>query len=176
VTLGASSATKKTAARASVTFTRGRSTGAWCFSWRLTRWRFCHLRGRLATRQECLAYVYAGSGTQSPKPTAMDSRLGQFVRAWDQRRKHVKAAAQATVASVRSNVAQARRDIGGAASNVVREPPFEMIQTVKDVGNFGIDLRPRAGHSLARKRPDRRRSSGVGGCLASLRQKSKHRE
>jgi len=68
--------------------------------------------------------------------------FGQFVRwMWDQGVEHVKAAAQATVASVRSNVAQAMTgDIGGAASNVVKGVAHGMIQTVKDVGNFGNDF------------------------------------
>jgi hypothetical protein len=57
---------------------------------------------------------------------------------WDQGVKNVKAAAQATVESVRSNAAQALSgDIAGAASNLAKGAALGMVQTVKDVGSFG---------------------------------------
>ncbi len=88
-----------------------------------------------------LAYAYAGS---DPITQADGNGLtfGQFVHGmWDQGVENVKAAAQATVASVRSNAALAMSgDIEGAAANVVVGAAHGMIQTVKDVGNFGNDF------------------------------------
>jgi RHS repeat-associated protein len=88
-----------------------------------------------------LAYAYAGS---DPITQADGNGLtfGQFVHGmWDQGVENVKAAAQATVASVRSNAALAMSgDIEGAAANVVVGAAHGMVQTVKDVGNFGNDF------------------------------------
>jgi RHS repeat-associated protein len=87
------------------------------------------------------AYVYAGS---DPITQADGNGLtfGQFVHGmWDQGVENVKAAAQATVASVRSNAALAMSgDIEGAATNIAIGAAHGMIQTVKDVGNFGSNF------------------------------------
>jgi|GEM_PF-3943203 len=88
-----------------------------------------------------LAYAYAG-GDPITQADGNGLTFGQFVHGmWDQGVENVKAAAQATVASVRSNVALAMTgDIGGAASNIAIGAAHGMIQTVKDVGNFGNDF------------------------------------
>jgi RHS repeat-associated protein len=92
----------------------------------------------IGTPIRLFAYAYAGSDPISQSDTN-GLTFGQFVRGmWDQGVDDVKAAAHATVASVRSNVALAMSgDIEGAAAHVVVGAAHGMIQTVKDVGNFG---------------------------------------
>ena len=86
-----------------------------------------------------LAYAYAGS---DPITQADGNGLtfGQFVHGmWDQGVENVKAAAQATVASVRSNAALAMSgDIEGAAANVVVGAAHGMIQNDYEAGRLAV--------------------------------------
>jgi RHS repeat-associated protein len=84
------------------------------------------------------AYAYAGSDPIT-QADANGLTFCDFARGmWDQGVEDVKIAAKATVASVRSNAALAMSgDIEGVAANVVVGAAHGMIQTVKDVGNFG---------------------------------------
>ncbi len=86
-------------------------------------------------------YAYA-AGDPITEADTNGLTFGQFMHGmWDQGVENVKAAAQASVASVRSNVALAMSgDIEGAAANIVVGAAHGMVQTVKDVGNFGNDF------------------------------------
>ena len=87
------------------------------------------------------AYAYAGSDPIT-QADANGLTFGEFVHGmWDQGVENLKVTASATVASVRSNAALAMSgDIEGAAANLVVGSAHGMIQTVKDVSNFGNDF------------------------------------
>jgi RHS repeat-associated protein len=87
------------------------------------------------------AYAYAG-GDPITQADANGLTFGEFVHGmWDQGVENLKATASATAASVRSNVALAMSgDIEGAAANLVVGTAHGMVQTVKDVSNFGNDF------------------------------------
>jgi hypothetical protein len=87
------------------------------------------------------AYAYAG-GDPITQADANGLTFGEFVHGmWDQGVETAKATAQGVAASVRSNVALAMTgDIEGAAANIAIGAAKGMIQTAKDVGNFGNDF------------------------------------
>ena len=87
------------------------------------------------------AYAYAG-GDPITQADANGLTFGEFLHGmWDQGVENAVAAAQAMAASARSNAALAMSgDIEGAAANIVIGAASGMIQTVKDVKNFGNDF------------------------------------
>ena len=87
------------------------------------------------------AYAYASSDPIT-QADANGLTFGEFVHGmWDQGVESLKVTASAAAASVRANAALAMSgDIEGAAGNIVVGAAHGMVQTVKDVGNFGNDF------------------------------------